>query len=427
MTNPPISQIPNNNSDIKSDCSNLYQFYCRIFLRDIQEYISQNAKLVLPYIPCDILVGILDLVRKIFAEEPIILQISGECVIIGDLHGQILDLFRILRRFGLPPLVTYLFLGDLVDRGEFSTETTVFVFLLKILYPKNIYIIRGNHEFRSLCDTCGFFEELSSIYSGSSSQMISSFSNVFSFIPLAALLQGDSNTLPSLCVHGGIGPGFRHISSLNSISRPITDYNDDIVCSLVWSDPSATQNGFGSSLRNTGYIFGYQSLSEFLSNNRLLLLIRGHECVSDGVSIQLNRRVITVFSASNYCGLCENKGGVLIHHGPKLEQNDVCTFPPLHSPHRKDVIFLMYENANFHLKSQMPSVILNPPELSKRNSVIYSVHRNLPLNQTKKTSTTSASISSTLSKTELPFNPPLKTTKVERRARGSSFSNKFPK
>ena len=414
MTDTPQSR-DQDHSDILSHCSKIYEFYCRIFLRDIQEYTSQKSKLVLPFIPRDILVEILDFVSHIFAEEPNILQISGECIIIGDLHGQILDLFRIIRRFGLPPLNSYLFLGDLVDRGEFSTETTTFVFLLKILFPKNIFIIRGNHEFYSLCDKCGFTEELSSIYSGSISQVVSAFTNAFSFLPFAALLKGDSVTPPTLCVHGGIGPGFRYLNLLNSFSRPILDYNDDIICSLVWSDPSTSQNGFAPSLRNTGYLFGYQSLSDFLSNNHLLLMIRGHECVAEGVSIQLNRRLITVFSASNYCGLCENKGGVLLHHGPKFEQNDACTFPPIKSPHRKDVIFLIYDKGNFLLSKKANAVILNPPELKRRGTVIFSVTRNLPMNKPK--------ISSAVSKAEIPCEPSLKCPKLDRQSRRLSLSN----
>lgn len=94
-----------------------------------------------------VLIAICEQSRQIFRNDPIILNIKGECIVVGDIHGHIIDLYRIFRTFDLPPKTTYLFLGDIVDRGGFSLETITLILVLKILFPNHIYIIRGNHEF----------------------------------------------------------------------------------------------------------------------------------------------------------------------------------------------------------------------------------------------------------------------------------------
>ena len=100
--------------------------------------------------------------RTILLSEPTLLSITGPVVVCGDLHGNLFVLKEIFVRYGLPNRQKYLFLGglyllhpsshsftfstDYIERGTHSVEIVVLLFALKVLFPENIFILRGNHE-----------------------------------------------------------------------------------------------------------------------------------------------------------------------------------------------------------------------------------------------------------------------------------------
>lgn len=75
----------------------------------------------------------------------------------GDIHGQYYDLLRVFAYGGLPPLSTYLFMGDYIDRGQYGIETICLLYCLKIKYPNRIFLLRGNHESASISKIYGFY------------------------------------------------------------------------------------------------------------------------------------------------------------------------------------------------------------------------------------------------------------------------------
>lgn len=79
----------------------------------------------------------------------------------GDIHGQFYDFLKLLEPdVGGPSETTkYVFLGDYVDRGNFSIEVLTLILAMKITRPKQVVMLRGNHECRQLTSYFNFRQE----------------------------------------------------------------------------------------------------------------------------------------------------------------------------------------------------------------------------------------------------------------------------
>lgn len=258
----------------------------------------------LPFVPQNVLELLVNHSCNIFESEPTLLQISQELIVVGDLHGHLYDLLRILRNHGLPPERNYLFLGDLVDRGEFSIETITLILAMKVEYPNNVFLVRGNHEQLGMIQKFGFSNELNEVYK--TRYLEATFARAFNQIPLAALVINSF-----YCVHGGIGPNTKSILQIMSASRPILDTHQEPAYSTLWSDPSKDIDGYRQNMRGSGYFFGTAAINDFLNSQNLKLLVRAHQCIAEGYEYSLGHKVATIFSASNYCGSVNNRSAVL--------------------------------------------------------------------------------------------------------------------
>lgn len=344
--------------------------YCSVMNTNISDIATKKIKFMIPIVNNQFLRQMIHKCQQQFEQEPNVLEIHSPLTVIGDLHGHLLDLLRILKLHHLPPIARYLFLGDFVDRGEFSSETLILVLTLKLLYPEDVFIIRGNHEFGSICDHYQFFSELQLTYRDSSLSEL--FINMFSYIPLAADID---NFI--FAVHGGIGPSLLFIEQIRSLPKPLLDFELPLVQEILWSDPTTDTQTYGKSTRGLGVLFGQQSLMNFLDRTNFTFMVRGHQCVKAGCESILNHRVITVFSASNYCGDYENRAGILLVYPEGRYEYE--TFAPFQFLRRNEAEFTPIEEIKAMLRpnprrnsrklqrspgqsmSNLPTTSLRPP------------------------------------------------------------------
>ena len=80
--------------------------------------------------------------------------------------GQYFDLMELFRLNGTPSEKHwYLFNGDFVDRGSWSTEIALLLYANKWLRPNCFFINRGNHETDDMNRVYGFEGECKAKYS----------------------------------------------------------------------------------------------------------------------------------------------------------------------------------------------------------------------------------------------------------------------
>lgn len=253
-------------------------------------------------------------------EDPMLLELTAPINVIGDVHGQFGDCMKFIELGGDPKTQKYLFLGDYVDRGPNSIETITSLLCLKLLYPQNIFLLRGNHETEEISRLYGFLDECQEFYTES---IWAKFNEVFAYLPLAAVI-----SQRIFCVHGGISQGLDDPRQLLQIQRPLVDIQDDsFISDLLWADPDNEITGFCPGPRGISFTFGLDVAREFLTRNDYDLICRAHQVVDEGFQFPFypDQTVVTVFSAPNYCRESGNAGAIL-----KISEGLTCSFDFVH-------------------------------------------------------------------------------------------------
>ncbi len=122
-----------------------------------------------------------------------------------------------------------------------------------------------------------------------------------------------------MVVHGGLfskdGVKLKELRNIHRFREPP---QEGLMCELLWSDP-IKENGRQPSKRGCGVGFGPDVAKAFLDNNNLDILIRSHEMKMEGYEVEADGRVITIFSAPNYCDQMKNKGAFIRLKGSEMK------------------------------------------------------------------------------------------------------------
>lgn len=235
---------------------------------------------------------ILSAVHKIVYDEPTMVEFEVEnrhtLTVCGDTHGQFYDLLQIFKLNGFPTESHhYLFNGDFVDRGSWSTEVALLLYAYKWLFPKAFFLNRGNHETDDMNRVYGFEGECKAKYT---ERVFKLFSESFSALPLATLIGKQYFVL-----HGGLFSDDKvSLDDIRKLNRHLQRQpgQQGLMMEMLWTDPQTTP-GRGPSKRGVGLQFGPDVTKRFCDANGLKAIIRSHEVRMEGYEVEHDGRCVT--------------------------------------------------------------------------------------------------------------------------------------
>ncbi len=233
-----------------------------------------------------------------------------DTLIIGDIHGDLKSVVKIVKNFHQEKIKSLVFLGDYVDRGKHSLIAFAYLLSLTIAWPTRIQLLKGNHEDYKINKKYGFEKEIKQFFPKSEDlQMVQDiFVDIYNNISLCAI-----TPFQSFCCHGGIPEGLKDINDFNRIPKPHSDlhsliegedhlYLQSLYRQINWNDPLEDQkNEFDISFRGLDiFTFNEDAVEKFLNLTNCKRIIRAHESSRGGFQSIFDGKVLHVFSSEPY-------------------------------------------------------------------------------------------------------------------------------
>jgi len=254
------------------------------------------------YVQENMLILLFNKLKDLLLLENNIVELASPITIVGDIHGQLYDMLQMFDKSNSNPLRgnKFLFLGDYVDRGRNSIETFSFLASMKVKFPKQVFLLRGNHECRQINQAYGFYSEIMQKYGHSGLWTLCN--QIFDLLPVSSVID---NKL--FCVHGGLSPKIKHIEAIELLNRNGELPTSGPLCDLCWSDPDSDSAEWKLNERGAGYQFGMNQVNEFCKMNSIDCIVRSHQLVQEGYHWYFGNKLVTIWSAPNYMYRAGNK------------------------------------------------------------------------------------------------------------------------
>jgi diadenosine tetraphosphatase ApaH/serine/threonine PP2A family protein phosphatase len=256
-------------------------------------------------LPFEDIKNIINRAKRLFRDEEFLIELTADkdkdIFVIGDIHGNLDSLLKIYELVNEKGPEYVIFLGDIVDRGGDQLECLIFVLSLKILYPQQYFLLKGNHETLEMNKSYGFYNEFMMKFSEKS--QFDEVNSLYESLPICAIINDSI-----LCLHGGIPEDFNILNELKELDTKKLDGTipaslQFAMYQMMWNDPKEGLTGFMDNFRGPGIkYYGYEAFEEFMDKNGLKYCIRAHEVFPQGYKWFFNNRLLSIFSSENYRG-----------------------------------------------------------------------------------------------------------------------------
>jgi diadenosine tetraphosphatase ApaH/serine/threonine PP2A family protein phosphatase len=185
-------------------------------------------------------------------------------------------------------------------------EVLIYLLCLKIQFPSQVYLLRGNHETQAVTRTYGFYEECCTKFKDPT--IYESCLDLFNYLPFAALINKRI-----FAVHGGLSPSLHLLDQIPAADRFQEPVTSTVMSDILWGDPGSTEAsaGFQASRRGAGYVFGGDVTRRFAALNRITHITRAHQLALQGYDFCFGGLLSTVWSAPNYMYRAGNLASVM--------------------------------------------------------------------------------------------------------------------
>lgn len=215
--------------------------------------------------------------------EKLIIKIEegDKAIFVGDTHGDLEASRKIIENF-LNNRTKIIFLGDYIDRGEFSKENIDYLLEMKEKNPDNIFLLMGNHEAYDIINL-----HPNEFWISLKKDEYKYYSKLFLSFPLIAITKNNV-----IALHGAL-PNVSKIEDLERIK-----IGDDNWKAITWGDFEFENENKEIRLCSGRPKYSKEYFENVMKNLGMKLLIRSHQPTAP--LIGYDNKCITIFTSKYY-------------------------------------------------------------------------------------------------------------------------------